>query len=77
MISQGVPPGVVNMVFGLGSKAGASLVAHPNVPLISFTGGTMTAENIRSNASKYCKKFSLEVSLVINFIRMYSQCLQL
>lgn len=42
----GVPPGVVNLVFGLGSKAGNSLVSHPKVPLISFTGGTKTGEMI-------------------------------
>ncbi len=35
----GLPKGVVNMVFGDGPKAGAALVSHPRVPLISFTGG--------------------------------------
>ncbi|MES2964425.1 MAG: aldehyde dehydrogenase family protein, partial [Bdellovibrionota bacterium] len=34
----GLPKGVVNLVFGFGSKAGAALVAHDDVPLISFTG---------------------------------------
>jgi acyl-CoA reductase-like NAD-dependent aldehyde dehydrogenase len=42
----GVPPGVVNLVFGLGAKAGNALVSHPKVPLISFTGGTKTGEII-------------------------------
>lgn len=42
----GVPPGVVNIVFGLGSRAGNALVSHPKVPLISFTGGTATGEII-------------------------------
>ena len=36
--SAGVPSGVVNIVFGFGATAGAALVAHPSVPLISFTG---------------------------------------
>ncbi len=31
------------MVFGLGRSAGQALVTHPDVPLISFTGGTVTA----------------------------------
>lgn len=35
----GVPPGVINMVFGTGHNAGAPLVQHPDVPIISFTGG--------------------------------------
>ncbi|KAK7461553.1 hypothetical protein BaRGS_00038699 [Batillaria attramentaria] len=60
-IKAGIPAGVVNMVFGLGAKAGASLVSHPQVPLISFTGGTVTAEKIRYTAAQHCKKFSLEL----------------
>ncbi|KAJ3347198.1 Aldehyde dehydrogenase 8 member A1 [Entophlyctis luteolus] len=35
----GLPPGVVNMVFGTGVNAGAPLVSHPGVSLVSFTGG--------------------------------------
>lgn len=57
----GIPDGVVNMVFGVGSRAGASIVSHPDIPLISFTGGTATAETIRGLAAKQCKKFSFEL----------------
>ena len=57
----GLPPGVVNMVFGTGPKVGEALVSHPNVPLISFTGSTATAERIRQASSKHNKKLSLEV----------------
>ncbi|ESO88008.1 hypothetical protein LOTGIDRAFT_193864, partial [Lottia gigantea] len=57
----GLPPGVVNMVFGYGHKAGEALVSHPCVPLISFTGGTVTAERVRLASVKYCKKLSLEL----------------
>lgn len=57
----GVPPGVVNMVFGTGGKTGASLSAHPDVPLISFTGGTATGELIMRSAAKYVKKLYLEL----------------
>lgn len=32
------------MVFGTGPKAGNALVTHPDVPLVSFTGGTKTGE---------------------------------
>ncbi|XP_061181461.1 2-aminomuconic semialdehyde dehydrogenase-like [Saccostrea echinata] len=57
----GVPPGVINIVFGVGPQAGEALVKHPDVPLISFTGGTVTAKKIREAAAPYCKKFSLEL----------------
>ena len=42
LTEAGVPNGVCNMVFGLGHNVGTPLVSHPNVPLISFTGGTVT-----------------------------------
>lgn len=57
----GVPPGVVNIVFGTGPKAGDALVAHPDVPLISFTGSTGTAQRITERSAPYCKKLSLEL----------------
>ena len=42
MAEAGVPRGVCNLVFGYGGKVGPALVSHPRVPLISFTGGTIT-----------------------------------
>ena len=59
---SGVPPGVVNMVFGTGPRAGQALVSHPKVGIISFTGGTATAAKIQQAALPYFKKLSLEVS---------------
>ncbi|RKO86924.1 aldehyde dehydrogenase domain-containing protein, partial [Blyttiomyces helicus] len=53
--------GVVNMVFGTGPNAGAPLVSHPDVPLISFTGGTATGELIYKAAAPLNKKLSLEL----------------
>jgi len=41
-----LPPGVVNIVTGLGPATGAALVAHPGVDKISFTGGVPTARHI-------------------------------
>lgn len=49
------------MVFGVGPKAGEALVKHPDVPLVSFTGGTVTAKRLRASAAPFCKKLSLEV----------------
>lgn len=58
---SGLPPGVCNMVFGTGQEAGQALVAHKDVPLISFTGGTATAESIIKTAAPHFKKLSLEL----------------
>lgn len=57
----GLPNGVVNMVFGSGAEAGSALVAHPEVPLISFTGGTATGKAIAGIAAPMFKKLSLEL----------------
>lgn len=57
----GVPPGVINIVFGTGPRAGEALVSHPEVPLISFTGSQPTAERITQLSAPHCKKLSLEL----------------
>ncbi|MEE6475735.1 hypothetical protein FKM82_010846 [Ascaphus truei] len=57
----GVPHGVVNIVFGSGPIAGEALVCHPDVPIISFTGSTATAQRIIEKSAPYCKKLSLEL----------------
>lgn len=58
---SGVPHGVVNVVFGTGAKAGEALVCHPDVPLISFTGSTLTAQRIMEKSALHCKRLSLEL----------------
>ncbi len=40
LVDAGLPPGVVNIVCGTGSTAGAALVEHPDVRAISFTGSS-------------------------------------
>ncbi|MFO0838630.1 MAG: aldehyde dehydrogenase [Phycisphaerae bacterium] len=60
-IDAAVPPGVVNIVHGLGPKVGAAIVAHPRVPAISFTGGTRTGAEIARVAAPLFKKLSLEL----------------
>ncbi|XP_053568169.1 2-aminomuconic semialdehyde dehydrogenase, partial [Bombina bombina] len=57
----GVPSGVVNIVFGTGPKAGEALVCHPEVPIISFTGSTVTAQRIIEKSAPFYKKLSLEL----------------
>lgn len=60
-IEVGLPAGVLNIVHGLGGRAGASIVSHPDVPAISFTGGTSTGKAISSIAAPMFKKLSLEL----------------
>lgn len=57
----GLPPGVLNIVHGLGSNIGSAMVAHPKIKAISFTGGTTTGENIARIAAPMFKKLSLEL----------------
>ncbi|GIM46784.1 aldehyde dehydrogenase [Collibacillus ludicampi] len=57
----GLPEGVFNVVHGFGETAGASLVAHPNVRLISFTGETTTGSEIIKNSADTLKKISMEL----------------
>ncbi|MCL2584586.1 MAG: 5-carboxymethyl-2-hydroxymuconate semialdehyde dehydrogenase [Streptosporangiales bacterium] len=61
MEEAGVPAGVFNIVHGIGEDAGAALVAHPDVPLISFTGETTTGKIIMRSASDHLKGLSMEL----------------
>lgn len=60
-IKAGLPPGVLNIVHGYGHKVGAAITAHPDIPLISFTGGTKTGAEIARTAAPMFKKLSLEL----------------
>jgi len=55
------PKGVLNIVHGFGYKVGDALSKHPDVPIISFTGGTATGEKIAAVAAPMFKKISLEL----------------
>ncbi|WP_179134055.1 5-carboxymethyl-2-hydroxymuconate semialdehyde dehydrogenase [Halobacillus massiliensis] len=57
----GLPDGVFNVVHGFGESAGASLVAHEDVNLISFTGETATGSEIMKNGADALKRFSMEL----------------
>lgn len=59
--AAGIPPGVLNIVHGLGPKVGAAITAHPRIPAISFTGGTRTGAEIARVAAPLFKKLSLEL----------------
>lgn len=57
----GLPAGVLNIVHGQGKRAGEPIVAHSDVGVISFTGGTQTGKRIASIAAPQFKKMSLEL----------------
>lgn len=61
MSDASVPKGVFNIVNGFGETAGASLVAHPDVRLISFTGETATGREIIRNGAATLKRYSMEL----------------
>ncbi len=53
----GLPPGVVNMVSGGGPEAGAPLMTHKDVGIVSFTGSTATGRKVSeacASAFKHC-----------------------
>ena len=57
----GLPPGVLNVVQGIGEEAGAALVAHPGVARISFTGSVDTARLIGKAAAENIVPVSFEL----------------
>jgi acyl-CoA reductase-like NAD-dependent aldehyde dehydrogenase len=57
----GLPPGVFNIVQGIGEEAGAALVAHPGVNRISFTGSVETAKKIGVAAAQNLTPVSFEL----------------
>ncbi len=60
-MEAGFPPGVINIVPGYGETAGASLVKHPQVDKIGFTGEYITAQRIMRDASDTLKRLSFEL----------------
>ena len=60
-IQSGLPPGVLNIIHGYGSKVGTTISTHPEIKAISFTGGTKTGADISKHAAPMFKKLSLEL----------------
>ena len=57
----GIPPGVVNVINGLGETTGAALVAHPGVDKIAFTGSAAVGKIIVKSAADTLKRVTLEL----------------
>ena len=60
-IEAGMPAGVLNIIHGLGTRAGQAIIEHPDITAISFTGGTSTGKKIAATAAPMFKKLSLEL----------------
>ncbi|MGB7265696.1 MAG: aldehyde dehydrogenase family protein [Terracidiphilus sp.] len=61
LVDAGLPPGVVNIVCGNGSTAGAALVEHPDVRAVSFTGSSAVGSQVAQRAAATFKQVSLEM----------------
>jgi aminobutyraldehyde dehydrogenase len=61
LLAEVFPPGVVNIVYGLGATVGANLIAQPAVNMISLTGDVGTGEKVLMAAAKGAKRTHLEL----------------
>jgi acyl-CoA reductase-like NAD-dependent aldehyde dehydrogenase len=59
--SVGLPPGVFNLVTGVGPVVGEALAGHPEVDMISFTGSTRAGKRVSEVASGTVKRVALEL----------------
>jgi acyl-CoA reductase-like NAD-dependent aldehyde dehydrogenase len=57
----GLPPGTLNIIQGYGEEAGAPLVAHPGVDMVSFTGSSAVGRQIARVAGERLARVSLEL----------------
>jgi alpha-ketoglutaric semialdehyde dehydrogenase len=61
LVDAGLPAGVLNLVTGDGPGAGAPLIAHPAVRVVSFTGSTATGRLVNERCAATFKKVHLEM----------------
>ena len=57
----GVPPGVINLVYGIPSEISEYLIPHPVIPKISFTGSTAVGKQLAALAGLHMKKVTMEL----------------
>jgi acyl-CoA reductase-like NAD-dependent aldehyde dehydrogenase len=60
-LEAGFPPGVLQILTGLGSEAGAALVRHPGVDKVSFTGSTAVGRDIVRSCAEDFKRVTVEL----------------
>ena len=61
LTEAGVPAGVSNLITGAGATAGNPLSVHPDVDMVSFTGGLVTGRIISRQAAETVKRVALEL----------------
>jgi betaine-aldehyde dehydrogenase len=61
LAEAGCPDGVANLVLGVGGTVGAALTEHPDVDMVSFTGGVDTGRAIGRAAAADVKRVALEL----------------
>jgi alpha-ketoglutaric semialdehyde dehydrogenase len=59
--AAGLPPGVINLVHGVGEEVGKALVEHPDVDLVSFTGSSETGAFVGATCGRTHKRVCLEM----------------
>jgi aldehyde dehydrogenase (NAD+) len=60
-VEVGFPPGVINLLAGLGDTTGHAMVLHPDIDKIAFTGHVDTAKLIQKNAAPTLKRMTFEL----------------
>jgi betaine-aldehyde dehydrogenase len=60
-LEAGLPPGLLNVLPGTGATTGSALIAHPDVRMVSFTGGTATGRSIAAVAAQRLIPVALEL----------------
>ena len=61
LLEANLPPGVINVVTGFGSSTGEPLIDHPDVKMVSFTGGTNGGKSVASIAARKTKPVVMEL----------------
>jgi len=61
LAAEHLPPGVLNVIYGHGEPAGAGLVRHPDVAMVSLTGDVATGKEIARTAADTLKRVHLEL----------------
>ena len=61
LLEAGMPPGAVNILVGQGSVIGDTLVTHPDVDMLSFTGSTAIGKQAVAKSAQTLKKVSMEL----------------
>lgn len=60
-IDAGLPPGVLNLVYGAGSTLGNAIIDHPDVKVVSFTGSSEVGRMVNERCAPSFKRVSLEM----------------